>query len=269
MTSVGCATLCCAAIEGGRRVRPLTAKVYLSRNADAPRAAAGAGALSDAGRGKAAKRGLSRRRRRQRSGCCSASRGHRGGINRDYRDLDRIAAIRQEQKDTVHVEPPDIVRFVTPCGRSTISPGCEQPTVSILVPVYNDVAYTAECVASIIVPIPAWHMRWSSPTTDHRPDVARLGTIENVQFIAQPTNLGFLKNCTWHPRPAGAAMRCCSTTTPSFCRARWMRWWRHWSNPDVAAVARSSSIPTAGSRRPDAPSIGRPNHDGGPVRRSG
>ena len=116
-----------------------------------------------------------------------------------YRALqESIEVIRQEAKDAVAATEPDIVRFADPLqaiGELAL-PRSEQPTVSILVPIYNDVAYTAECVASIIRSEPRVSYELviaDDGSTD--PDVARLGTIENVRFIAQPKNLGFLKNC--------------------------------------------------------------------------
>jgi GT2 family glycosyltransferase len=116
-----------------------------------------------------------------------------------YRALrESVEAIRQEEKDAVSVTEPDIVRFEDPllAIERLALPSCEHPTVSILVPIYNDVAYTAECVASIIRSAPSVGYEVviaDDGSTD--PDVARLGGIENVRFIVQPVNLGFLRNC--------------------------------------------------------------------------
>ena len=116
-----------------------------------------------------------------------------------YRGLqDKIKAIRQEEKDAVSVSAPDIVRLADPllAIEDFLLPRCEQPTVSILIPVYNDVAYTAECVASIIrAESSASYEVVIADDGSTDPDVARLATIENVRYIAQPRNLGFLKNC--------------------------------------------------------------------------
>lgn len=72
------------------------------------------------------------------------------------------------------------------------------PDVTILVPVYNHLATTLECLASI-----AAHVDGDTPSfeilvaddasTDGTPEV--LARIPGVQVVSQPTNLGFLRNC--------------------------------------------------------------------------
>ena len=118
------------------------------------------------------------------------------GIYRALRES--VEVIRQDEKDAVAVQPADIVRFSDPLQaiKELVLPHCDQPTVSILVPVYDDVAYTAECVASIIRSEPGVSYEVVIADDGSKdPDVATLGTIEHVRFISQRKNLGFLQNC--------------------------------------------------------------------------
>lgn len=72
----------------------------------------------------------------------------------------------------------------------------DQPVVSIVIPVYGQVKYTLECLASILM--------FSGDASyevivvdDGSPDETEelVGRIENLKFIRNPENLGFLRSC--------------------------------------------------------------------------
>ena len=75
-------------------------------------------------------------------------------------------------------------------------PQVEEPLVSILIPVYNELEYTIECLyailkAKIAVPYEVVIADDASPD----PNVGRLADIPNLRYIRQSKNLGFLRNC--------------------------------------------------------------------------
>ena len=78
--------------------------------------------------------------------------------------------------------------------------------MSILVPVYNELGYTVECIGSI--PRSRPKVSYELIVADDAspdPAIARLGTIKNLRYVAQPTNLGFLENSTRRSTPAAAS----------------------------------------------------------------
>lgn len=116
-----------------------------------------------------------------------------------YRALrGRVAGRRQDEKNNVAVSPLDILHFDDPLSHlaELALPRHDEPRVSILIPVYNETNYTAECIGSL---------RTSNPRVsfevivadDASPDptAAAIGQIENIKFIRQAKNLGFLRNC--------------------------------------------------------------------------
>jgi len=118
------------------------------------------------------------------------------GLYRQFRDS--LDGLRQRQKDAVTVEPRDIIRFDDPLKEiaKLALPRRKEPRVSILVPVYNELGYTVECIGS--VPRSRPKVSYELIVADDAspdPSIARLGTIKNLHYLAQPTNLGFLENC--------------------------------------------------------------------------
>jgi GT2 family glycosyltransferase/2-polyprenyl-3-methyl-5-hydroxy-6-metoxy-1,4-benzoquinol methylase len=77
-------------------------------------------------------------------------------------------------------------------------PAVEAPRVTILVPVYNHLSTTLECLASIASAIGTGGITFevlvaNDASTDESADV--LGGIANLRVFNQPRNLGFLLNC--------------------------------------------------------------------------
>ncbi|RXH16962.1 glycoside hydrolase family 99-like domain-containing protein [Bradyrhizobium guangzhouense] len=75
-------------------------------------------------------------------------------------------------------------------------PAASNPRVSILIPVYNELNYTVECLGSIAQS----HTKTPyevviADDTSPDPDVKRLSDVQNLRYIRQPQNLGFLRNC--------------------------------------------------------------------------
>jgi O-antigen biosynthesis protein len=111
---------------------------------------------------------------------------------------ERIAKIRQEEKDKVIVRKPRLTHFgelERDLTRLAL-PKALNPRISVLVPFFNEVAYTVECVASII----ASKTRTSfevvmadDASTDQSVDL--LSKIRNLRIVRQETNVGFLANC--------------------------------------------------------------------------
>ena len=115
----------------------------------------------------------------------------------------RVAASRRAVIETFEPETASIFVF-DPLQPGELSealaalrfPKPLNPRVSILIPVYNELKYTIECLLSLqkyafddsIEIIIA-----DDASTD--PDVLRLAEIPNVIIIRQPKNVGFLQNC--------------------------------------------------------------------------
>ena len=111
---------------------------------------------------------------------------------------ERITTIRQDEKDSVSVSKPRLIHFAELERKISklVLPKVQDPNVSILVPVFNEVSYTVECLASII----ASKGRTSfevvvadDASTDQ--SVGLLSKIRNLRIVRQETNVGFLENC--------------------------------------------------------------------------
>ena len=109
----------------------------------------------------------------------------------------RIDEIRQEQKDRVSPRLSAILRFSEPeheIANLTLPP-VRRPKVSILIPVYNELSYTVECIAAIVR---------SSPRTSYEVVIADdastdrsvhlLKKVKNIRIATQASNVGFLAN---------------------------------------------------------------------------
>jgi O-antigen biosynthesis protein len=118
---------------------------------------------------------------------------------RTYETLkERIGERRQSQKDTVSAPPPRILKFEQPLGQieRLALPRFDNPQVSILIPMYNEIAYTVECISSILS---------SNPTVSYEVVIAddastdetteELRCIPNIKYVRQQSNTGFLRNC--------------------------------------------------------------------------
>jgi GT2 family glycosyltransferase len=122
----------------------------------------------------------------------------------DYADVkQRIATELGVQRDTRRPASLSLINFakLSPedaAKKIALPPVVDAPQVTILVPVYNQLVTTLECLASI-----AASQQPGDPTfevliandasTDDTASV--LATIANLRVVNQPENLGFLRNC--------------------------------------------------------------------------
>ena len=114
------------------------------------------------------------------------------------RSRNRFEDVRQEQKDRVRARRPKIVQFSDPTAEiaNLKLPRFRRPHVSIIVPIYNGLAYTVECIGALLC---------SKPQTSYElvvaDDASTDGSIEllrkirNIKIVTQPKNVGFLANC--------------------------------------------------------------------------
>ena len=118
---------------------------------------------------------------------------------RSYKTLkERISERRQSQKDTVSASPPRILKFGQPLGQieRLALPRFDNPQVSILIPIYNEIDYTVECISSILS---------SNPTVSYEVVIAddastdettqELRYLPNIKYVRRQFNSGFLRNC--------------------------------------------------------------------------
>lgn len=80
--------------------------------------------------------------------------------------------------------------------RQIVLPAAADPKVTIVVPVYNQWAYTRSCLASLAVTtdgIPVEVIVIDDGSTDETSEAIR--AVEGVRYVRNRTNLGFLRNC--------------------------------------------------------------------------
>lgn len=110
----------------------------------------------------------------------------------------RIAWMRQQRKDGVDVSPAPRIRSLTPADDIGILefPKAKKPRVSILIPVYNELDVTVECLLALQQSLPETEIEIiiaDDCSTD--PDVKRLAEVPNLVYLRQDTNAGFIGNC--------------------------------------------------------------------------
>jgi GT2 family glycosyltransferase len=110
----------------------------------------------------------------------------------------RLDQMWQDRKDAVSVASPMLVAELGTRDQidSLLFRPAAAPRVSILIPVYNELDYTADCLASLVENGPSFPFEVivaDDGSTD--PDAALLGRVENLVYIRQPRNLGFIRNC--------------------------------------------------------------------------
>jgi GT2 family glycosyltransferase len=110
----------------------------------------------------------------------------------------RIGARRQDIKNRVVVSAPEILRFEDPIGQidKLALPRYDNPQVSILIPVYNEIIFTMECIGSILASRP--DVSYEVVIADDAspdPAVRELERIQNIRYFRQTSNGGFLRNC--------------------------------------------------------------------------
>jgi GT2 family glycosyltransferase len=111
---------------------------------------------------------------------------------------ERLEAARQQRKDVVQVNPPALIISTAPARdfARLKFPRARAPRLSILVPVFNEPAMTAECLLSIQrarPDLPFEVVVADDASTD--PEMALLGQVANLVHVRQPANAGFLRNC--------------------------------------------------------------------------
>jgi O-antigen biosynthesis protein len=114
-----------------------------------------------------------------------------------------IASARQRRKDRVTVRPPQIIEHADLTAASLAS-ACRalsfkrarKPKLSILIPVYNEVRVTLECLASVAqqTSAPQFEVIIADDASDDA-DMQELAKIRNIVYLRQESNLGFLLNC--------------------------------------------------------------------------
>nr|WP_283949509.1 glycoside hydrolase family 99-like domain-containing protein [Limobrevibacterium gyesilva] len=110
----------------------------------------------------------------------------------------RVEEERQRLKEAVAVTPPELIR--TEDVASAIAglrlPHVAAPRLSILIPVYNEIDYTVDCLLSIERDAPGLPFEVvlaDDCSTD--PDAALLAEVPNLVLLRQAENQGFIRNC--------------------------------------------------------------------------
>jgi len=115
---------------------------------------------------------------------------------------DVIARARQRKRDEVVARAPMIIRTadIAAAVAELRFPVAEKPRLSIIVPVYNEIDFTVDCLQSIVATAGAL-----PPETGYEvvladdcstdPDAARLAAIPGLVHIRQARNQGFIRNC--------------------------------------------------------------------------
>ncbi|MCC6720318.1 MAG: glycoside hydrolase family 99-like domain-containing protein [Acetobacteraceae bacterium] len=119
-------------------------------------------------------------------------------LARDAEMRRRVATMRQQRKDAVTVSPPSRLRSATPVDDIAILefPAAPNPRVSILIPVYNELDVTVECLLALLQSMPEASFEVvvaDDCSTD--PEVKRLADVPNLVYRRQAVNAGFIGNC--------------------------------------------------------------------------
>ena len=106
--------------------------------------------------------------------------------------------MRARRKDAVSVTPPRLTHATSPReGIAALAfPPASSPRLSILIPVYNEIDYTVDCLLAIAASMPQAAVEiviGDDCSTD--PDAALLADIPNLVVLRQKQNLGFIGNC--------------------------------------------------------------------------
>jgi GT2 family glycosyltransferase len=109
-----------------------------------------------------------------------------------------LAQMREDRKEAVTVRPPTLLRAASPReGLAGLGfAAAERPRLSVLIPVYNELDYTVDCLLAIAAALPqvAFEIIVADDcSTD--PDVALLAGVSGLVVLRQTQNLGFIGNC--------------------------------------------------------------------------
>jgi GT2 family glycosyltransferase len=121
--------------------------------------------------------------------------------NQDYAILSqRISELRRSKIESLYVKPPTLISIrqtdLVANAKSLIFPAEDKVEVSIIIPVFNNLKFTLECLTSL--------MKYSSGvsyevivvddgSSDQTPEV--LSRVPNITNIRNETNLGFVHTC--------------------------------------------------------------------------
>jgi GT2 family glycosyltransferase len=110
----------------------------------------------------------------------------------------RVVAMRQARKDRVRATAPSMLSSMEPLDDIAAMqfPAAPAPLVSILIPVFNELDFTVECLLALLEDRPATAYEvviGDDCSTD--PNVAALAGIGNLVVVRQPANAGFIANC--------------------------------------------------------------------------
>ncbi len=120
-------------------------------------------------------------------------------VQRADRDMrTRLAAARQRRKDDVRVKPVPLLRAADPVAeaRRLAFPPSVAPRVSILIPVFNEIDVTVECLMALQAADLGADVEIvvaDDASTD--PDMAVLAEVRGLVLVRHPQNLGFLRSC--------------------------------------------------------------------------
>ncbi len=110
----------------------------------------------------------------------------------------RIAEMRGRRKESVAVAAPKLLRSRQPARdiAALKFPKANRPVLSILVPAYNEVDVTTECLMALVRfrPRAAFEVVLADDASDD-PAMAAFAEVPNLVYRRNPTNLGFLASC--------------------------------------------------------------------------
>jgi O-antigen biosynthesis protein len=109
----------------------------------------------------------------------------------------RLDEGRQRQKDLVKTAPPELIRVddVKAAIATLRFPQVDAPRLSILVPVYNEIDYTVECLLSLQRDLPSGCEVVLADDCSTDPDALLLAGVPNLVVLRQERNAGFIRNC--------------------------------------------------------------------------
>jgi GT2 family glycosyltransferase len=120
-------------------------------------------------------------------------------VQRVYNEMrERLEQTRNRQREKLVVpQPPMCVAKPLPGGFEGLEfPAVTAPRLTILIPVYNEIDYTLECLLSIRDALPQTPFEVliaDDCSTD--PAARLLEAVPNLQYLRQPENVGFIRNC--------------------------------------------------------------------------
>jgi GT2 family glycosyltransferase len=126
----------------------------------------------------------------------------RSGKWQDYRSIsEKIETLHMNRLRQLQLKPKKLIsvkenEFVIQ-ARSLRFLNVREPMVSIVMPVYNQIKFTLESLLSIVnhtKDIPFELIIVDDGSTDETPDI--MASIDNILYIRNPENLGFLRTCT-------------------------------------------------------------------------